>query len=118
MTIKVNPDGSFEVSTMDEALELQRRIRGGMQLIPPRSKQTPKANGHEHSRDDEIFKKLKPYDGQEINSTIMQEIIATKTTGGVGPKLHHMKNRIPGLAEVLQERKDERGHTFWRVKFS
>ena len=27
MTIKVSPDGSIEVSTMDEALELQRRIR-------------------------------------------------------------------------------------------
>jgi hypothetical protein len=115
MTIKVNPDGSFEVNTVDEALELQRRIRG-QPLIPPRPRQTQAVNGHEHDYGHEIFKKLKPHNGQEIDSATMQEIIDSKTTGGVGPKLYHMKNRIPGLANVLQERKDERGHTFWRVK--
>jgi hypothetical protein len=74
-------------------------------------------NGHEPSPNDEIFKKLKPHDGDEINSETMKDILGAKTSGGVGPKLYHLKNRTPGLEDILIERKDQRGHTFWRVKF-
>lgn len=113
MTIKVHPDGSIEVTTIDEALELQRRIGGGQEKLSLRSK----TNGQAPSYDDEVFTKLKPYDGREIDSETMKDIIDAQTTGGVGPKLYHMKNRIPGLTEVLRERKDDTGHTFWRVEF-
>jgi hypothetical protein len=117
---KVNLDGSIDVTTLEEALELQRRIRatqpksGGQRSKNP---QALKVNGHEHSFDDPIFAKLKPYNGQELDSEKMMGIIEAKDQGGVGPKLYHMKNRIPGLSDVLRERKTPRGHKFWRVKF-
>jgi hypothetical protein len=114
MTIKVHPDGSIEVSTMEEALELQRRIRGNRQVIPPRQS---KVNGSELSFDHEIFAKLRQYNGQVVNSETMKQILGAENTGGVGPKLYHMKNRIPGLAQVLHERKDDNRHTTWKVKF-
>src|SRR5688572_23474409 len=94
MTIKVNPDGSIEVTTIEEALELQRRIsdapakRQGLRL---KNRPEPRVNGHEHSFDDPIFQKLRPYDGQELNSEKMMPIIEAKDQGGVGPKLYHMK---------------------------
>ena len=117
MGIKVNPDGSFEASTVQEALELQRAIRGEKQGLPLRSKIAAKINGAEHSFDDPIFAKLKLYNGQELDSEKMMAVIEAKDQGGVGPKLYHMKNRIPGLSDVLRERKTPRGHKFWRVKF-
>lgn len=114
MTIKVHPDGSIEVTTMEEALELQRRIRGSRQVIQPRQ---PRIDTSEVSYDHEIFTKLRPHNGQVIDSETMKQIIGARNTGGVGPKLYHMKNRIPGLVQVLHERKGDNGHMKWKVKF-
>src|SRR5438874_4399635 len=103
MGIKVNADGSFEASTVQEALELQRAIRGKKPKEQLRSKIPQRVNGAEHAFDDPIFQKLKPYNGQELDSAKMRGIIDAKSDGGVGPKLYHMKNRIPGLSDVLRE---------------
>jgi hypothetical protein len=120
MTIKVNPDGSFEVTSIEEALELQRRIQGSRPRIlkPIASKEAlQRANGEEPSYDHEVFRKLRPLDGQIIDSEAMMTIIGAASKGGVGPKLHHLKAQVPSLGDVLHVKKDARGHTSWKVKF-
>src|SRR5688572_5878814 len=112
---KVNPDGSIECSTADEALDLQRRIqertakaqRQHERSQPTLFAQVAQTNGHEPQN--EIVKKLLDFRGTTITSEQIMPIIGAKALAGVGPKMYHLRRRIPALNALVDEQKDERG---------
>jgi hypothetical protein len=115
---KVHPDGSIETSSAEEALELQRLIQEREAKKQRHAKPQPtlfsSANGHEP--ESEVLKKLLLHRGTEINSAQMAPIIGAKSVAGVGPKLYHLKNRNPQLADILEEQRDDNGVVTWRVR--
>jgi len=125
---KVNPDGSIECSTAEEALELQRRIqeRAAKTQRQHAQQQQPtlfgRVNGHEEQTHPlgewykNLVKRLMEHKGMDISSGEMMTLIDAKTPSGVGPKLYHLRRQIPQLGDLLEERKDEKGIKWWRVR--
>lgn len=123
---KVNPDGSIECSTADEALDLQRRIQERTAKAQrAQEKQQPtlfsrSPGGYDIAIMDSpyslVIKKLLEFKGTEIGSGQMAELVGAKTPAGVGPKLFHLKKKLPDLESMLEERKDEKGLTWWKVR--
>lgn len=113
---RVNPDGSIDVATLEEAVELQQLIRLRKIPLRLRSRKESKANGGEP--ENEFVQKLKPYDGKEIDSKIMMELTGAKGLPGVGAKLRHMREAGVPVNDYLEHHKNKRGISTWRVKFS
>ena len=116
--LKVHPDGSIETSSVEEALELQRLIQEREAKKQRNAKPQPTlfnpANGHEP--ESEVVQRLLAYRGESLSSEVMKTLIDAKTVAGVGPKLYHLKNRNPRIAEILEEKRDDNGIVTWRVR--
>jgi hypothetical protein len=116
---KVNPDGSIECSTAEDALRLQRVILAENEkhvarrpLIPPRRKLVPQFIT-------ETLGKFSDLDGKTLNSDDMQRIFDTESTNGVGTKLRHVRTAFEregfDLDTYLVPVRGEDGVPRWKV---
>ena len=127
----VHPDGSITCDTAEEALRLQQMIlakkpRNEIQravdgyLTGVASIGTFSAAGTvSDATARQFLEKLKPHDGQELDSTKLAEILGSETTNGVGPKLRFLRAALEregiSLDDYLVARFNGDGTKAWRV---
>ncbi len=121
--VKVNPDGSITVGSIQEALELQGLILARQQEARPRLRKKSAApvrvNGERPS--EKVIKALKAVSGKEISSETLAKFFDLESTAALGPKIRHLANAFEKdglkLSDYLEsEVRERRGPRIWIVK--
>jgi hypothetical protein len=121
--VKVNPDGSITVASLQEALELQGLILARQQEAKPHVRKkgaspTDRVNG-EHSHN-EAIRALAAHSGKKITSDQLTKILGLATPTAIGPKIRHLKAALKqeglSLDDYLEGKKEGRGPRMWSVK--
>lgn len=120
-TYTVNPDGSINAFSLEDALKASAAILERQAHVPPKRihRQRPASlNGNSIAK--EFIQILKPHSGKTMDSEALAKIIGAESAVGVGPKVRHMKSAFEqeklSLSDYLEGEKVGRNPRVWRVK--
>jgi hypothetical protein len=128
--VKVNPDGSITVASLQEALELQGLILARQQEAKPLVRKRvllrgERANG-EHSSNEVVraahdaIGALAAHSGKKITSDQLAKVLGLDTPTAIGPKMRHLRAALKqeglSLDDYLQGKKEGRNPRMWSVK--
>ncbi|OGA45567.1 MAG: hypothetical protein A3G25_04835 [Betaproteobacteria bacterium RIFCSPLOWO2_12_FULL_63_13] len=118
----VKPDGSILCDTLEEALALREatlsraseaQTQSALKELQRIGQSTPVAT---------FLSKLRPYDGQELDTAGLAKIFEVQSHTVVGPKLRGLRTMFQregvDLDSYLHEGVGGSGEKVWRVRFS
>lgn len=122
-TVKVNPDGSITVASLQEALELQDLILARQKATKPSVRKKDASSGGrvngEHSFD-EVIRALATHSGKRVTSEQLAKVLGLDVPTALGPKLRHLRAALEqeglSLDNYVVSKKEGRGPRMWSVK--
>lgn len=114
----VNPDGSINAATVEEALQLSDAILARQRTSQPAVSERKQVNGHSPTQ--KFIQMLKPHSGEVMDAVELAKVIGVDSPAGVGPKLRHLKMAFEqdhlSLSDYLEGSKNGKDPMEWRVK--
>jgi len=119
----VNPDGSINAASVEDALNLSEAILARQQPGQARGKRIVRERTTPVNRESsaqKFIQTLEQYSGKEIGSEQLAKIVGVDSAAAVGPKIRHLRAAFEkedlSLADYLESSKEGRAPTVWKVK--